>query len=236
MTDPLFACVDHGFYARATDAETAACPDCGAAGEAVIDGDRRRRLSTFLSGALRHFPDDAGLALDAAGWTAVEAVVERVDRRYGWAGEREVRAVVATDPKGRFERRDRGAGVELRAAYGHSVDVDLDADGASDTSGDPTADADVPETLYHGTAPRNRDAIRDEGLRPMGRQHVHLSGSRETATTVGRRHTESGTEPLVLAVDAAGLTAAGFRVRKRGVDTYTVDRVPPAFLGWPPSV
>ncbi|WP_318567501.1 RNA 2'-phosphotransferase [Salinigranum marinum] len=216
MTDPIAVCPDHGPHA------TAVCPRCGARGERLLGGRRRRRLSTFCSGALRHFPDDAGITLDEAGWTPLDALVDAVDRQYDWAGDREVRAVVATDPKGRFETRDAGDGAKIRAAYGHSVDVDLDRD----REGDP--DDGVPETLYHGTAARNLDAISDEGLRPMGRQEVHLSGDSETAASVGRRHADA--ESVVLAVDADGLAAAGFEIRTRGRETYTVARVPPRFL------
>jgi putative RNA 2'-phosphotransferase len=220
MTDPIAVCPDHGPHA------TAVCPRCGARGERLLDGRRRRQLSTFCSGTLRHFPDDAGITLDAAGWASWDAVVESVQSQYDWAGARAVEAVVATDPKGRFERRTEDDEPRIRAAYGHSVDVDLDSDAVA-------GDTDVPGTLYHGTAPRHIDAIREEGLRPMGRQFVHLSGSREGARTVGQRH---AADPVVLTVDVRGLTAAGFDVRKRGTDTYTVERVPSRFFTTPPNV
>ena len=85
----------------------------------------------------------------------------------------------------------------------------------------------VPETLYHGTAPRNVDAIAEEGLRPMNRQQVHLSASVETAMEVGSRHAE---DPVVLEIDAAAMARDGHDVAKRGEATYTTDRVPPAYL------
>jgi putative RNA 2'-phosphotransferase len=220
MPAPVSTCPDHGTYFED------ACPVCGGSGSPVLSGARRKRLSTFVSGALRHFPDDVGLSLDAAGWTTRSSVVASVASQYDWAGEREVEAVLATDPKGRFETRVVDGERELRAAYGHSVEVDLDA-----ARGDRTdIDRDSPETLYHGTAPRNLDAIRAEGLRPMGRQAVHLSGSRETARDVGRRHTDGGDSPVVLAVDVRSLVGDGFAVQKRGTDTYTVSRVPPEYL------
>jgi putative RNA 2'-phosphotransferase len=238
MTDPLFVCTDHGVYAGRADAGTAACPDCGVVGERLLDGDRRRRLSTFLAGALRHFPGDAGLTLDAAGFTPWTELVAAVDRQYDWADERDVEAVVAADPKGRFETRERDDGgdthVEVRAAYGHSVEVDLDADDRDTSTRDDTGAHDVPGTLYHGTSPRNVAAIREDGLKPMGRQAVHLSGSRESARSVGARHTDR--EPVVIVVDVRELAATGRTVRKRGVDTYTVDRVPPACLTVPTNV
>ncbi|SDZ78264.1 putative RNA 2'-phosphotransferase [Haloplanus vescus] len=203
MSDPVRRCPAHGY-------SDGAC-HCGTVGETVLPADRRTQLSKFLSGALRHFPDDAGLSLDDQGWTAWPAVVEAVSERYPWADSDAVAAVVATDPKGRFERDDG----RVRAAYGHSVDVDLD----------PTDDP-VPDRLYHGTSPSAADSIREEGLKPMGRQQVHLSATREDARAVGRRH---ASDPVVFAVDAAAL-AEEFRIAKRGEGTYTVDRVPPAFL------
>ncbi len=222
MPAPVSTCSDHGTYFED------ACPVCGDGGDRVLSGSRRRRLSKFVSGALRHFPDDVGLSLDAAGWTARSSVVTSVASRYDWAGEREVEAVVAADPKGRFETRVVGSERELRAAYGHSVGVDLDLD-AEGADGRNDRDRSLPDTLYHGTAPRNLDTILAEGLKPMGRQSVHLSGTRETARDVGRRHTDGG-EPVVLAVDVRSLVGEGFAVRKRGTDTYTVARVPPEYL------
>lgn len=217
MTTAISRCVEHGDYAEET------CPHCGETGERLLSGPRREQLSRFVSGALRHFPDDAGLALDGAGWTPWTALVDSVEHRYDWAGERELNAVVATDPKGRFETGWRGEEREIRAAYGHSVDVDLDADSAMASTG-------LPKTLYHGTAPRNVDAILREGLKPMNRQSVHLSGTRETAHDVGTRHTAGDAEPLVFRVDVRALVDAGFTVQKRGTDTYTVTTVPPRFL------
>jgi len=199
-------CPDHGYV------EGIRCPVCGTSGQVVLDADRRRRLSKFGSGALRHFPEDAGIELDDSGWADWSAVVEAVTSRYDWAEEDALAAVVATDPKGRFEVDD----CRIRAAYGHSVAVDLE----------PT-DAAVPDVLYHGTAPENVESILADGLRPMNRQLVHLSGSVDAARSVGARHTS---EPVVLRVDAAGLLESGQRVTKRGVDVYTTQTVPPRFL------
>jgi putative RNA 2'-phosphotransferase len=219
VTDPVRRCPDHGYV-------VCACPDCGTVGDAVLSADRRTRLSKFCSGALRHFPDDVGLSLDESGWTPWSDLVAAATDRYPWADEAAVEGVVATDPKGRFGRD----GVRVRAAYGHSVDVDLE----------PT-DASVPDELYHGTAPESADAIEREGLRPMGRQQVHLSASIDDAEAVGRRH---AADPVVFAVDSAELRSASsrpegddsaallddYRITKRGRETYTVDRVPPAYL------
>lgn len=203
-------CADHGYF------EGEACPACGAAGPQVLSGSRRRQLSKFVSGALRHFPDDAGIEVDESGWTPLESLADAVESKYAWAEREDVEGVVATDPKGRFERDKRDEILVVRAAYGHSVDVDL---GATDTP--------VPDTLYHGMAPRNLDAIEDEGLQPMSRQQVHLSGTIAEAREVGARHAD---DPVVLEVDAAAMQADGLDSVKRGRSTYTTDHVPARVL------
>ena len=199
-------CETDGFFAGDE------CPVCGERGRQVLSDRRRTRLSKFLSGALRHFPSDAGLSLDEAGWTPYGDLLDAATGKYDWADEESVAVVVATDPKGRFERD----GDRVRAAYGHSADVSLE----------PT-DAPVPDVLYHGTAPENVESILGEGLRPMGRQKVHLSASPASAREVGERH---AADPTILRVDAAAMLSDGRRVTKRGRDTYTTDRVPPEYL------
>lgn len=206
MTDPVRRCREHGHF------EGGECPACGATGRTVLDAERRKRLSTFTSGALRHFPDDAGLSIDGRGWVDYDELVAAATRRYDWAEPGHVETVIATDPKGRFER----LGGRVRAAYGHSVDVALDA-----------PETPVPDRLYHGTAPDSVEAIREEGLRPMGRKRVHLSETVAEAREVGRRRTD---EPAVFEVDAAAMATDGRRVVRRGAGIYTTERVPPEYL------
>jgi putative RNA 2'-phosphotransferase len=199
-------CEDHDYF------EGDGCPTCGDEGRKVLDDERRTRLSKFVSGALRHFPDDAGLSVDDRGWTEYGELVAAVTERYSWAEPEHVEAVTAADSKGRFERR----GDRIRAAYGHSIAVTLE-----------TTESDVPERLYHGTAPRNVGAILDEGLKPMDRQQVHLSETADEGREVGRRHAD---DPVLLAVDAEAMEREGFEVDRRGSGTYTAARVPPEFL------
>lgn len=202
----LRRCPDHGYF------EGEACPACGVVGDRLASADRRRRLSKFMSGALRHFPGDVCLSLDERGWTEYEALVAVVADNYEWADCEAVSAVIATDPKDRFER----AGDRVRAAYGHSIDVDLAA-----------PETPVPDRLYHGTDPKNVESIREKGLEPMDRQRVHLSETVEDAREVGRRHAAG---PIVLAVDAADMAAEGHRIVRRGRGVYTTDRVLPEYL------
>lgn len=62
----------------------------------------------------------------------------------------------------------------------------------------------------------------------MGRQQVHLSETPASALEVGQRHAD---DPVLLVVDAQELQADGFEIDERGTETYTVDRVPPEYVG-----
>lgn len=100
--------------------------------------------------------------------------------------------VVETNEKKRFVLSEDGN--RIRANQGHSIDIDLGLSAKE-----------PPATLYHGTATRFLDAIMKDGLKPMSRQHVHLSMTIETAMQVGQRHGKA----TVLEVPAKQLAAAG---------------------------
>ena len=206
MTDPIYRCPDHGVQTAQH------CPDCGEQLPQVLSGSRRRQLSKFMSGAVRHFPEDVGLTLDDYGWTPTSELIAAVEDNYEWADRQAVEAVVSLDPKGRFERR----GGQIRAAYGHSVNVTIERE-----------PVDVPDTLYHGTAPDTLPSIEADGLRPMNRQAVHLTDSEEEARKVGERH---AADPVVLRVSSEALQAEGLEISKDGKFIYTVDHVPPACI------
>ncbi|MET8172533.1 RNA 2'-phosphotransferase [Streptomyces clavifer] len=179
-----------------------------------MDAQRTVKVSKYLSKHLRHQPDRIGISLDAHGWVSIEELL-RACARHGFAVSRsELDHVVAANDKQRFAVADD----RIRANQGHTVAVDLDL-----------APAEPPAYLYHGTVARALDAIRNEGLRPMARHHVHLSRDRETATRVGARRGA----PVVLSVDAGAMHRAGhlFRVTANGV--WLTDAVPPGFLRLP---
>lgn len=138
------------------------------------------RASKFLSLVLRHSPEAAGLSLDAEGWADVDAILSATDKIRDYA---HLLHVVETNDKKRFVLSEDGR--SIRAAQGHSVRVDLGLQ-----------PIEPPQILFHGTAKKNLDAIRLEGLKPRNRQYVHLSPNEDVATKVGRRH---GT-PVVLLV------------------------------------
>lgn len=150
------------------------------------------RVPRMIARALRHEPELLGLTLGAGGWVRIDDLL----RGLAGAGRRtrreELYAIVAADEKGRFTLSPDGQ--RIRAAQGHSVEVDLQLEPVT-----------PPARLLHGTATRNLDGIFRDGLLPGRRQQVHLSETEEVARTVGARH---GT-PVIFEVDAAGLSGAG---------------------------
>lgn len=169
--------------------------------------------SKFLSYVLRHAPESIGVAMDGEGWVSVEELIEKARA----AGKRidlpTLREVVETSDKKRFTLS--GDGARIRAAQGHSVEVD--------TVGEPVA---PPPVLFHGTATRFLQAILDEGLKPMNRRHVHLSADTETARRVGMRYGV----PVILRVDTAAMQAAGQPFFRADNGVWLTGPVAPAYL------
>lgn len=174
--------------------------------------------SRFLSLVLRHQPGAAGVALDANGWVAVDALLDGARRANRAITLEELREIVETNDKRRFALSEDGR--RIRASQGHSVAVDI---------GMPPAEP--PEFLYHGTVERFLAAILVEGLCKMARQHVHLSADRKTAARVGQRRGK----PVILRVAAAAMRRAGatFYLSENGV--WLTDQVAPEFLTREPA-
>lgn len=82
------------------------------------------RFSKTLSYWLRHRPDEAGLTLDATGWTAVDDVLAALVRAGLPSDIDALLLVVEENDKQRFELSPDLQ--RIRARQGHSVEVDLD--------------------------------------------------------------------------------------------------------------
>jgi len=172
--------------------------------------------SKFLSLVLRHEPQRIGLTLDSEGWADLERLIELANAA-GVALTRErVLDIVAASDKQRFALSDDGN--RIRANQGHSVAVDLKLDAQM-----------PPDVLFHGTATRFAASIRERGLLPGARQHVHLSTTAATATEVGARHGK----PLVLTVRAADMQRDGYPFHRAANGVWLTAAVPAAYLVFP---
>ena len=150
-------------------------------------------ISKFMSRILRHQPDSIGITLDENGWADVNALIQGMKKSNRKVTLEDLKEVVATNNKQRFKFNDDYT--KIRANQGHSVKVDVEM-----------KETVTPDILYHGTATRFLESIKNDGLLPQNRLHVHLSGDRETAINVGQRHGK----PVVLTINAAKMHEAGF--------------------------
>jgi len=173
------------------------------------------KTSKFMSLVLRHTPEVAGLTLDSGGWVRIDELLRGLKKAGHTQSLEGLLAIVAENDKKRFTVSEDG--LRIRAAQGHSVEIDLQL-----------APAVPPDQLYHGTASATLDSIFASGLKPQTRQHVHLSTSIDTAIAVGSRHGK----PTVLRVDALRMHGDGvvFWVADNGV--WLTDFVDPKYLGF----
>lgn len=159
----------------------------------------RENLSKVISHALRHEPDKYGLELDSEGWVEMESLLKALKQKDNdWQSLRyyDILRMIDLSEKKRHEVKALRVGPEyrntyrwfIRAKYGHSVTGSIYQE-----KNEP------PETLYHGTTDKAVEDILVDGLKPMDRQYVHLSGDIEEAIRVGKRRQES---PRVIKVKA----------------------------------
>jgi putative RNA 2'-phosphotransferase len=183
------------------------------AGSRPDDAARRVRLSRLVALVLRHRPDEVGLSLDEGGFVSVDDLSEALATQPGWDSVTvsDLVALAEADSR-RYEVRDG----RIRARYGHTVTVEQ--------PGEPAL---PPEWLYYGTAPAETPAMAREGLRPTGRQHVHLSTTPQAALEVGRRHASDAVVVVVFARRAVG---GGIEFRLAGPALFLTGSVPPEFL------
>lgn len=189
------------------------------------DAKQLESVSRMLSKILRHEPQLVGVTLDNQGWIDLVELIGAIERT-ARAPEASksfralptitvelIQAVVAASDKQRFALSADGG--RIRAAQGHSIEVDLGY--VSKTP---------PTVLYHGTAVGNWERIQVEGLKPGSRHAVHLSAGPETAQRVGARH---GT-PIVLIVDAARMHAGGATFTQSDNGVWLTEHVPARYL------
>ncbi len=173
------------------------------------------RLSKTVSHALRHEPWLYELELDDAGWVPVSALLQALQGdRAEWSGvsHDDLAAIIAQSDKQRFEMD----GDRIRALYGHSVPQRLQR-----------VPAEPPSTLFHGTSVNAEHSILAEGLKPMGRQYVHLSADQEMARQVAARKRGAS---VILTIHAADAHRNGMLFYHGNKIVWLADHVPPAFI------
>lgn len=177
------------------------------------------KLSKFLAYVLRHAPEEAHLTLDEQGFTSVDdlwaAVQQRFPGRYQWP---DLLAIVEGDKTGK--KRYEIVGRQIRAMYGHNVAL-------GEVSYVPAV---PPVLLYHGTNENALKEIRNEGLKSLGRQYVHMTTSLERAITVAQRRSD---EIVMLTIRSGDAHAAGIEFYHPEPEHYLAKAVPAAYITFP---
>ena len=197
-------CEEHGYY------KGEECPFCKKKGKFLMNDREIKKLGSLMAGILRHFPQQFELEIDKNGWIDIEkmadAIKNKVDGFY-WVRRKHIEAVAMTDDKGRYQiKNDR-----IRATYAHTINVDL-----SDLP-----DVDVDE-LYYPVTEEEVEIVLEQGLFPVDRNKVHLSGSMEKAIEAGKKRCEN---PVILKIDAKRAVGDGLQIKKAGKEVYIADKI-----------
>ena len=174
-------------------------------------------ISKFLALVLRHKPEEIGLKLDEHGWAFVPELIEKLNNHKCPITIQLLEQIVREDNKKRYSFNE--GKTSIRANQGHSLNVDLELKTST-----------PPDTLYHGTSKPSLSSILAEGLKKMSRQHVHLSADMKTALIVGSRRQE----PMVLTIDAKGMSDSGYKFYLSENYVWLTDAVPPEFISLRP--
>ena len=168
-----------------------------------------------LAFLLRHGGPVHGVAVDAEGWAELADVVRALrSKSRPCRGLRmgEIEELVRAQEPERFELR-RG---RVRALYGHTLPGVVAAKPAA-----------APTRLFHGTSADAEPVIRREGLRPMGRGHVHLTSDLGYALQVARA---AGASWVVLRVRSAEAETAGARFLTTAGHVWLGGAIGPEFI------
>jgi len=170
------------------------------------------RLSRKLSWLLRHGAGQVGLAMDTAGWVEIGDVLAAL----GITRAQLLDAVRAND-KGRLQLD----GGRVRACQGHSLERMPVRRAALEGSWEVATGT---GSLWHGTLLGAVEGIAADGVRPIGRSHVHLAAAPDSR--VGKRaHVD-----LLLEIAPARLTERGISVFRAPNGVLLARHVPAACI------
>jgi len=171
------------------------------------------QISRVITYALRHRPEGLGITLNKAGWVNVGDLLDGLSSHGHQITLDELHTIVSQNDKQRFAFSPDGA--MIRANQGHSVGVNLGLKPVP-----------PPVVLYHGTHVGAVQAILKSGIKKQSRHDVHLSATRETATSVGQRHGK----PVVLTIDCKRMYNDGHQFRLSANAVWLTEEVPPQYI------
>lgn len=170
-------------------------------------------MSKFIAYILRHNPSAIGVALDVHGWARVDELIYGINKTGRRIDFGTLCSIVENDGKRRFSFNEEKT--KVRANQGHSIAVVLQM-----------TERVPPDILYHGTAEKYMESIRQFGLVKKSRNFVHLSKDKETAAKVGARHGKA----VVLAIDTKSMVRDGFIFYLSANGIWQTDNVPYKYI------
>ena len=172
------------------------------------------KLSKEVSYALRHAPWEYELEMDKEGWVDIEQLLNALntDNKFKNVTQNDLAIMIDKSEKKRHEIKNN----RIRAFYGHSIPMCIIK-----------KEQTPPDKLYHGTAKRFIESIKQNGLLPMSRQYVHLSADIDTATKVGLRRDNS---PCILEIDAKKAYEDGIVFYHGNEKVWLADNIPPHYI------
>lgn len=172
---------------------------------------KKVKLSKKMSYALRHHPEEFGLTLGEGGWVNITDLAKGL----GVSCVDIIDLVNTEMDKVRFVIDGTHGPTRIRAAQGHSVDIDLKLE-----------PIEPPDMLFHGTFVGALSLIFDSGLKKMNRTHVHLSESTQSAVEVGARRGK----PILIQVNALQAHLDGIKFYRADNGVWLSDDLPPKYL------
>lgn len=175
---------------------------------------RLEELSREISYVLRHAPWIYELEMNEEGWVLVEQLVDALQGTKKWGNicEADLNEMIEKSEKKRHEMKDG----KIRAIYGHSIPMKIIKE-----------EKEPPNILYHGTARRFIESIKENGLLPKSRQYVHLSEDIKTAEIVGKRHDD---KPYILIIDAKQAWNEGIKFYHGNEKVWLSDAIPSRYI------
>lgn len=179
-----------------------------------MDQKNLSKISKWLSFVLRHRPETHNIELNPSGWATIADLI-KAQSQQGISTD-QILEVVKLDNKQRFAVSSDGK--RIRANQGHSFEVDLGLERVE-----------PPGFLFHGTVEAAWLSIKQEGLKPSGRQFVHLSAHEDVAKEVGGRRGA----PVILRVRAGELHSLGHSFWVSDNNVWLTKSIPASHINRP---
>lgn len=117
------------------------------------------KLGRFISLILRHKPETINLKLDKNGWANTKELIEKINKSGREINFEILERIVNENNKKRYSFNEDKT--KIRAVQGHSIEVNLEL-----------KEVIPPATLYHGTAFKNLENIKKQGIKKMNRKSI----------------------------------------------------------------